>query len=405
MGIALISTYPPRRCGIASVALHLRRALLDAGESYVPVVALVKDPPDQMVGPEVVFQIQHHRRADYQQAAQLLNTLPVRAVILEHEFSIFGGALGSRVLDLLMHLRKPVITVFHTILANSNPQTVQMVRSIAGRSAAVVALCERARSLLTTLFRVPAHKVVHLPNGAPLPPADSGVDWKARLGYQDRTLLMTFGLMSPTKGIETALQAVAEVVPDHPELLYLILGATHPEEVKRHGESYRMRLQAQVASLGIGSNVQFVNRYLSEEEVLQYLQATDMYVTPYLIKEQTSSATLAYAAFMGKALLSTPYEYAEELLGGGAGYLFPFGDSARLAAGLRRLLDFPEERQALGQAAQTRAREFAWPALGQRYRQLANAVASLSSVQPIPPPQPPQRPQARPPFYRRKRRP
>lgn len=402
MGIALISTYPPRRCGIASVALHLRKALLDAGESYVPVVALVKDPPDMLVGPEVVFQIQHHRRTDYRRAARTLNALPIRAVILEHEFSIFGGALGAYVLELLTYLHKPVITVFHTILANAGPSMVEMVRHVAARSAAVVALCERARGLLTTLFRLPAHKVVHLPNGAPLPPSgDGGVDWKARLGYQGRTLLTTFGLMSPVKGIETALQAVAQVAPEHPELLYLILGATHPEEARRHGERYRMQLQALVDSLGIGSHVQFVNKYLTEEEVLQYLQATDMYITPYVIKEQTSSATLAYAAFMGKALLSTPYDYAQELLGEGAGFLFPFGDSARLAEGLHRLLKSPEERQAMGEAAKARAQAFAWPVLGQRYRELANTLVPPA---PIWPPQPTELPRARPPFYRRRPR-
>lgn len=375
MGIALISTYPPRRCGIASVALHLRKALLEAGETYVPVVALVQDPSDQLVGPEVVFQIQHHRRTDYLRAAEYLNALPVRAIILEHEFTIFGGTFGSYVLDLLMHLHKPVITVFHTVPANARPAVVAVVRKVAARSAAIAALCERARGLLTSHFRVPAHKVVHLPNGAPLPPAETGIDWKTRLCFPDRTLLMTLGLITPTKGIETALHAVAQVAPDHPELLYLILGATHPNEAKRRGDRYLMRLQEHVAALGIGDHVQFVNRYLSEEEVLQYLMAADMYVTPYLSKEQTSSATLAQAAFLGKALLSTPYDYAEELLAGGAGYLFPFGDSARLADGLRWLLDAPEARRALGQAARARAQEFAWPALGQRYRQLVDELA------------------------------
>lgn len=403
MGIALISTYPPRRCGIASVALHLRRALLEAGEPYVPVVALVKDPSDQLVGPEVVFQIHHHQRTDFRRAGRFLNTLPIRAVILEHEFSLFGGAMGSYVMELLQHLNKPVITVFHTITANATPLMVEMVRNVASRSAAVVALCERARGLLLSHFHVPVQKVVHLPNGAPLPPMDSGINWKERLGCQDRTLLMTFGLINPLKGIETALQAVAQVAPAHPELLYLILGATHPEEVRRHGERYRAELQNQVAALGIGNNVQFVNRYLSEEEVLQYLQATDMYVTPYLLKEQTSSATLAYAAFLGKALLSTPYDYAEELLANGAGYLFPFRDSALLAHGLRWLLDNPEARQSLGQAAKARAQEFAWPALGQRYRRLADGLVPQAPLWPRGN-QPQQWPRVRPPYHRRRGR-
>ncbi|MBP2019571.1 glycosyltransferase involved in cell wall biosynthesis [Symbiobacterium terraclitae] len=402
MGIGVISTYPPRRCGIASVAFHLRQALLAAGEDFVPVVALVKSPTDTLAGPEVVAQIHQHVKGDYRKAAAVLNALPLRAVILEHEFALFGGPLGAHVLELLGALRAPVITVFHTIMASAPPQMIDMVRRVAAASAAVVVLCERARELITTRFGVPPGKVVHIPNGAPLPPEGNSEEWKERLGLSGRTVALTFGLLSPSKGIETALAAVAQVAPDHPELLYVVAGATHPEEVRLRGEGYRARLEQQVAHLGIGGHVRFVARYLTEEEVVQYVHAADLYVTPYVVMEQTSSATLATAAFLGKALLSTPYDYAAELLAGGAGYLFPAGDSAALAQGLRRLLDSPEERARLGEAARARAAEFAWQALGHRYRQLADVLPTPRTVLQQEPPIPPGAGiRARPPLFRR----
>jgi len=402
MAIGLVSTYPPRRCGIASVALHLRQALLAAGEDFVPVVALVKDPADSLVGPEVVAQIHHHVKGDYRRAAAILNALPLRAVILEHEFSLFGGPMGSYVLGLLEALSAPVITVFHTIISSAPPQMIEMVRKVASASAAVVVLCERARQLITAQFGVPDGKVVHIPNGAPLPPEGSSGECKALLGLSGRTVALTFGLLSPTKGIETALDAVAQVAPDHRELLYVIAGATHPEEIRVRGEGYRAGLVEQVARLGIGDHVRFVSRYLTEEEVVQYVQAADMYVTPYVVMAQTSSATLATAAFLGKALLSTPYDYAAELLADGAGYLFPAGDSAALARGIRWLLESPEARAQLGEAARTRAAAFSWPALGHRYRQLANVLPSpRPNLRPEPPIQPGTGIRARPPFFRR----
>jgi len=389
MAIGVISTYPPRRCGIASVAFHLRQALLAAGEDFVPVVALVKRPTDMQVGPEVVALVRHHEKGDYRRAAAVLNALPLRAVILEHEFALFGGPLGAHVLEILGALRTPVITVFHTILASAPPPMIEVVRRVAAASAAVVVLCERARELITTRFGVPAGKVVHLPNGVPLPPEGSSAEWKERLGLGGRTVALTLGLLSPLKGIETALDAVAQVAPDHPDLLYVVAGATHPEEVRERGEGYRARLEEQVARLGIGAHVRFVNRYLTEEEVVQYVHAADLYVTPYLFMEQTSSATLATAAFLGKALLSTPYDYAVELLSDGAGYLSPPGDSAALAQGLRRLLESPEELARLGEAARTRTAGFAWPVLGHRYRQLIDELPGRGPVLPPAPPIPP----------------
>ncbi|MDB4897906.1 MAG: glycosyl transferase group 1 [Firmicutes bacterium] len=387
MGIGLISTYPPRMCGIASVAVNVRQALLAAGEPYVPVVALVKDAGDTLCGPEVLAQVNHHHRPDYLTAAAVLNAAPVEAVILQHEFGIYGGRLGSYVVDLLAALRKPVISVIHTVLDNPTHEMRELVRRIDAHSSLLITVSQRDRAVLHSAFGIAAGRVVHLSLGVPDPPAGTPEEWKLRLGLGHHTVAMTFGLLGNAKGLETVVDALPQVVPAHPDLLYLVVGATHPEEKKLHGEAYRSALVARASAYGILQHLLFIDRYLDEQELLAYLLASDLYVTPYPQKGRGSSLTTLYAAFLGKAILSTPFDFAMELLGNGAGYLFPFNDPNGLGQGLRALLASPESRAHLGRVARDQTQHLSWRNIGQQYRALADALAGAVALAiPAPPP-------------------
>jgi glycosyltransferase involved in cell wall biosynthesis len=380
MGIGLISTYPPRMCGIATVASHLRQALVTAGEPYVPVVAMVKDPTDAAYGPEVLVPIRHHERQDYRTAALALNAAPVEVVILQHEFGIFGGHYGSYILDLLSALTKPVITVIHTVLDQPPKGLVGVARSVAGRSARVVTLSHRDRGLLCSRYGLPPDKVDVISLGVPDPPAGTPAEWKERLGLSNRTVAMTFGLLGPGKGIETAIEAVGQVAHAYPDLLYLVAGTTHPEVRRTGGETYRAGLMARAAALGISHQVQFIDRYLEEEELFRYLLASDIYITPYPQKGRGVSLTTLYAAFLGKAILSTSFDYAQELLSHGAGWLLPLTDANAMALALHVLISNPEARAGLGAVAQARTRDFSWSHIGQRYLALARALAGAPTA-------------------------
>jgi len=382
VGIGIISTYPPRRCGLATVAWHLRQALLAAGEDHVPVVAMVKDPDDARYGPEVLMPLRHHERRDYLAAAERLNAAPVDAVILQHEFGIFGGPGGSLIQTLLAHLRKPVITVFHTVLADPPRILAAALQQVAAHSARVVALSHRDRQVLCARHRLPAGLVETIPLGVPAPPPESPEVWKARLGLSGPVVAMTFGLLGPGKGLETAVEAMGRVAPAHPDLVYLIVGATHPDVKRMSGEHYRNLLEAQARRLDLGDQVRFVDRYLDEEELLGYLLATDIYVTPYPQKGRGVSLTILYAAALGKAILTTPFDYAQELLAGGAGWMVPFGDPQGMARALAALASDPLTRAALGAAARDRTQGLAWPEIGCRYQALARAVARERPPQP-----------------------
>lgn len=376
MGIALISTYPPRMCGLATVASHLRTALLAAGEPYVPVVALVKDPSDGAFGPEVLAPIRHHQIQDYVTAAHALNSAPVDAVILQHEFGIFGGQLGSHVHPLLASLHKPVITVFHTVLEEAPRAMVAVLREVAARSSGIVTLSHRDRGLLCSVYGLPADRVAMIPLGVPKAPAGTSEEWKARLALSGRTVAMTFGLLGAGKGLETAIEAVGRVAPSHPELLYLIVGTTHPEERRAGGEAYRARLVARTHQLGLVNQIQFIDRYLEEEELLQYLLACDIYITPYPQKGRGVSLTTLYAANLGKAILTTPFDHARELLDNGAGWMVPFHNAHAMAQALEVLVSKPEARADLGAAAQARTRDFTWSSAAHRYLALARALGA-----------------------------
>jgi glycosyltransferase involved in cell wall biosynthesis len=324
-----------------------------------------------------VFEVQAPQRSDYRTAAGFLNASAVDVVCVQHEFGIFGGPAGRHVDELLEHLEVPVVTTLHTVLATPSPEQRAATRRVAERSAAVVVLAERAVELLVDGCGIDPTKVHVIPHGVPQAPDLDQEDAKASLGLTGRTVLLTFGLLGPDKGIEVVLDALPELVADDPSVLYVVLGATHPHVLRDHGDAYRASVVQRVEELGLAANVLLVDRYTELEELCRYLAASDVYVTPYHSTEQIVSGTLAYAVGMGCAVVSTPYPYARELLADGRGVLFPYRDSAALTRELAVLLRDTAARAAMQQRAREHGRRMTWPAVAAAYAQLfAEVVAA-----------------------------
>ena len=375
MPITLLSTYPPRACGLATFSQDLRDALQGTeGGVDVEVCAVAADGAPVAHRPEVTYAIRQHEAADYAAAAAFVNESIGDAVCVQHEFGIFGGAEGRHLLHFLDGLKKPAVTTLHTVLMDPPGPYRAALLEVARRSARLVVMSETARRILTEQYRLPESQIRVIPHGIPdVPFADSG-DHKAAIDAEGRAVLLTFGLLGRSKGIELMIGALADVAQAHPEVLYVVLGATHPE-VKRHeGERYREELQEQVRRLGLGSHVRFVDAYAEQEELQRYFRACDVYVTPYPGREQITSGTLAYAVGMGKAVVSTPYFHAEDLLAEGRGRLVPFGDAPALAATLRDLLEDEDERRAIEERAYAYGRQMTWASVGGRYRDVVGEV-------------------------------
>jgi len=379
--IAFIGTYVPRLCGIATFTHDLARsvaAALGTGLGSDPRLRIVAlhNPADTFgYGAEVDFVIRQPLRRDYLEAAEYLNLLPFDVVNLQHEYGIFGGDDGRYVLDLLEALRKPVVTTFHTVLTQPSDGQREVLKAVAGRSQAVVVIARKAVDLLKEVYGVPGEKIVQIYHGVPDVPYIDPAFYKDQFGLEGKKVLLTFGLLGPGKGIEHALEAVARVVPEYPQLVYVVLGATHPEVKRRQGEAYRLSLQQKAERLGIRDHVFFYDRFVSDEQLVEFLQMADFYITPYLAKEQMSSGTLSFALGCGKAILSTPYWYAEELLDEGRGLLVPFGDAEAMAQGLKGLLADEVACHQMRKRAYQFGRNMVWPRMGERYLEVFRRAA------------------------------
>ena len=374
----LVGTAPPRRCGIATFTDDLRAALTAAHPDAPAVhVALTDVGGAYEYGPDVVFEVQAGQRSDYRTAAAFIDASEAEVLCVQHEFGIFGGPAGRHVEELLDHVRVPVVTTLHTVLAQPSPEQRAATRRVAERSDLVVVLAERAVGMLVDGCGVDPAKVRVVPHGVPaLPEVDHDVA-KAALGLTGRTVLLTFGLLGPDKGIEVVLDALPDVVAQDPTVLYVVLGATHPHVLRDSGDAYRDALVERVRALGLEEHVLFVDRYVETEELFRHLAASDVYLTPYHGTQQIVSGTLAYAVGMGCAVVSTPYPYAEELLSDGRGVLFPFRDSAALGVALRALLADDAARAAMQARAHERGRAMTWPAVAESYAELfAEVVAA-----------------------------
>lgn len=366
--IAFLGTSPPRRCGIGTFTSDLSEAIARrAPDAEVWVIAMNQEHEKFQYPERVRFQIQQSEPEDYRRAATFLAINDFDVVCVQHEFGIFGGDDGGLLLEFMSSLRVPIVTTFHTVLQEPSPGQRRIMESLKAISARMVVMSEKAQYMLRDVYDIDPDKIDLIPHGIPeLPFIDPDFD-KEEFGTLGKTVILTFGLISPNKGIEFMIQALPKIIEKHPNVEYFVIGATHPNVLREHGESYREMLIDLAKSLGVEKNVRFVNEFLSLDELLKYIGASDIYVTPYQAREQISSGALSYAFGLGKACISTPYWYAEELLADERGILVPMGSPEAIAEACVKLIDDPDERLRLRKNAYSHSRSMVWRAVAEQY--------------------------------------
>jgi len=351
----MLGNHLPRQCGIATFTSDLSAAIATERADMDCFVLAINDTGKQHVyPPRVRFEIAEGDVGAYRSAADFLNASSVDVLCVQHEYGIFGGQAGAHVLALLRRVRMPVVTTLHTILAEPNPQQRAVMNELTALSERLVVMTAHGAVLLRDVHGVPDRKIDVIPHGIPAVPAACPKD---RLGVDGKSVILTFGLLSPDKGIEYVIEALPTILARHPNTVYIVLGATHPHVRERFGEAYRTTLEQRAKRLGVGDATIFHNRFVSQEELVQFLGAADIYVTPYLNPEQITSGTLAYAVGSGTAVISTPYRYARELLANGRGILVPRRDSGAIAERVIELLEDDEKRLALRRRAAAYGRD------------------------------------------------
>jgi len=371
LDVVYIGTFIPKTCGIATFAHDLATSIKqEMGGKPYRVIALSDRAGGYDYPAEVTFEIRQNVIRDYARAAEYINGSSTQMVSLQHEFGIYGGDAGKYLSVLLSHLKKPVITTLHTILENPDKDYREAFEDVMNYSQRVVTMSQKGARMLQEIYDVPQDKISVIHHGVhDVPFVDSNF-YKEKFNVEGLTVLLTFGLLSPNKGIETALEALPYVVEKHPDTVYIILGATHPEIKKIDGEKYRLSLERKVMDLKIGDNVVFHNRFVDLQELTEYMSCCDVYLTPYLAKEQITSGTLAYAVGMGKAVVSTPYWHAEELLADSRGVLVDFHDVKGMAKALNELIRDSMGRNKMRKAAYEYGRTMVWREVGRQYLEM-----------------------------------
>lgn len=363
--IAFLGTYIPRRCGIATFTSDLLQAV--GGAAPATELAVVAMGGDGNYPSEVKLVLPEEDAGGYRRAAEQLNRAGVDLLCVQHEFGIFGGPAGSYLIPLLRELRIPVVTTFHSLLRSPDIAQRKVMDELVKRSQRLVVMAEHGAEILKEVYKADPRRIDVIPHGIPEFTFAETAPAKEELGYTGRHVMLTFGLLGPGKGIEYAIRSLPEISARHPEILYVVLGATHPNLVAREGERYRESLLELARDLGVSGNLHFENRYLPMEDLKRYMAAADIYLTPYPNEAQITSGTLAQAFGAGKAVVSTPYWHAKELLGDGGGVLVPPRNSAAISSAVNALLDHPAHMNALRRRAFREGREMVWSKVGERY--------------------------------------
>ena len=366
--LAFIGNSLPRRCGIAAFTTDLQQAISASCADVKTCIVAMTDHGYAYEYPSVVrLQVNDDRIGDYVHAADFLNAGQFEVVSLQHEFGIFGGEAGDHIMALLSRLTMPIVTTLHTVLSEPTPLQRRVLDRIVDASSKVVVMAEKGRELLRTVHRVPAEKIEIIPHGIPDMAFVEPDQAKLKLGFSGRTVILTFGLLSPNKGIEVMIDAMPSILKSHKNAVYVVLGATHPNLVRHHGEAYRESLVARVRALGIEDHVVFFDQFVDRATLLGFISMCDVYVTPYLNEAQMTSGTLAYSFGLGKAVVSTPYWHARELLADGRGILVPFGDVTAIGNEIAGLLTNNARRQAMRKRSYSSSRSMTWERTAERY--------------------------------------
>ncbi len=383
--VVVIGNYSPRQCGIATFTTDLVEALSTEAPGINCWAVAMNDKPEGYAYPEKVrFEINQKKLTDYSDASEFLNISQTDIVSVQHEYGIFGGPAGSHLLKLLLDLRMPVVTTLHTVLKDPAPEYLEVMRALSDLSDKLIVMSRKAVDFLKDIYAVPEEKIAFIHHGIPDTPFMDPNFYKDQFGVEGKKVLLTFGLLSPNKGIENVLQALPSVTKKHPDVTYIILGATHPHILKAHGDEYRISLQQLVRKLNISDHVIFQNRFVELKELCEFLGTADIYVTPYLEEAQITSGTLAYAMGTGKAVISTPYWYATEMLAEGRGRIVPFKSPDAMAEQIIDLLDNDLQPHTIRKKAYTFCRDATWKEVSRRYLEVFSEVKLNRSRHPRP---------------------
>src|SRR3954463_6387735 len=366
--IAFVGDHLPRKCGIATFTTDLLAAVAAAHPRSECLAVSVNDIPGGYDYPDVVrFEIDEQDLSSYLRAADFLNINNVDIVCLQHEFGIYGGPAGGHILALLRELRMPVVTTLHTVLQDPRPDQRLVMEGLISLSTKLVVMAERGRQMLQEIYRAPPGKIDLIAHGIPDVGFVDPTYFKDQFGVEGRVVLLTFGLLSPNKGIEHVLNALPKILEEFPDVVYIVLGATHPNELREHGEAYRVGLEMLAKKSRIEKNVIFYNDFVDLENLKEFIGAADLYITPYLHEAQITSGTLAYAFGAGKAVVSTPYWHAAELLAEDRGVIVPFGDAKAIAREVIGLLRDENRRTLIRKNAYKLGREMVWSNVARLY--------------------------------------
>lgn len=383
--VAFIGNHLPRRCGIATFTHDLHRAVASSNHDLETCVVAMNDPGYNYDYPAAVrFQVRQDVLSDYEDTADLLNSADFDVVCLQHEYGIFGGDAGCDIVELLTRLKMPVVTTLHTILADPNPAQRGAMRRIIDASSKLIVMSEKGRELLQSVHDVPFGKIEAIAHGIPDFPFQDPKQAKAKLGFQGKAVILTFGLLSPSKGIENVIDALPSIIEACPNAVYVVLGATHPHLVRDQREAYRESLIARVRELNIEDHVVFFNQFVDQPTLLDFISMCDVYATPYLNEAQMTSGTLSFSFGLGKAVVSTPYWHASELLADARGVLVPFGDVKALSKEISVLLTDNVRRDAMRKRAYVESRSMTWAQTAKRYLSVFEKTREIFRVSKLP---------------------